>query len=592
MFSTLLGLILTLIPFVFIIFFKDKMKATLYFLSGFFLFHSFVAVLTQYFHIFNYSNMVRINLIGLIVLTFVFYKLHLFKKVKFRFDKKILIPIFALLIISFQLTSLHFNYSGKVGVTEARNGVDVGGRVLVENDTYTYPIYSDEWIAASLIDHSIETSSLPNINTLQSDNAKFNNFSLFHYSFLSEIFILLNLNPISNFAYMAILSGLFICYCVYLLSRNLKLGILSSTLVMLLIPYITNGANLPGIWFLIPFVVSFSLFLISLSMFYSRKGKELFYLLPLLTSFLFYPPMIVFILPLILLNFRSIKKVFIILSSFLVAAMVIILFTSKGFDIQNTISTAVGFIIRDSFNMGLYHYYPQYIIPLITYPFIIFGFYLVFKRKNYSLLAIIFIGICLWIFYIVQGSITFIIADARVILFTSIFLILLSGFAFQWVFDRYGGLMDKKYLSILILLLFLSLSFFYSSINPWEKVAFHRKDIGRVEPMPPINRYLNQDDIDLFKNIKNKIFLAEPWKGLVLAVYNNNYPLASKASVLTVDPNNYKRFLLMSCGNKRNFLEKNKVEYVYTLQEMQCHSIYRMGKTREGFILYRYLSKK
>ena len=123
--------------------------------------------------------------------------------------------------------------------------------MYVENMNYGYPYLSDEWAAISFIEYSISSGKLPIVNPLWHNEAFFN-LELGFHSFLSEIVLLLNLNPLTHYVFLNIFSGMIICLLVYFILRFSKIDVFSSAVACLLVSYIISGGNLPGLWTLIP----------------------------------------------------------------------------------------------------------------------------------------------------------------------------------------------------------------------------------------------------------------------------------------------------------------------------------------------------
>ena len=128
--------------------------------------------------------------------------------------------------------------------------------------------------------------------------------------------------------------------------------------------------------------------------------------------------------------------------------------------------------------------------------------------------------------------------------------------------------------------LFFILSFSFTQRENW----IHFK-ILKFTPAPPANNYLNSDDLRLFKDIDNQVFIAPHWKGLVLGVATNNIPVITKPSTITVNLLNFEDFMLGDCNEKRNLINKFKIKYLY-IPETQCDGFEFMGKSAEGLHLY------
>jgi len=214
MIKIILGLIILLIPFLLTLKFQDRKKGFI------------TALITQFFGIFNYPIILSINILsGLIIILKTDFK-ELKEKIAFKKIKIDFILIFVLIVVFIELFSVHFNYTGKI--SDIKNPYE--NLKEVKNMKYVYPYFSDEWVAVSLIKYSTETGKLPFVNPLWK-NSYFPNLEFAFHSFLSEFFLILNLNPLTSYVFFAIIFGLLICFLVYFLLRFNKVGRFSRHLV-------------------------------------------------------------------------------------------------------------------------------------------------------------------------------------------------------------------------------------------------------------------------------------------------------------------------------------------------------------------------
>jgi hypothetical protein len=111
-------------------------------------------------------------------------------------------------------------------------------------------------------------------------------------------------------------------------------------------------------------------------------------------------------------------------------------------------------------------------------------------------------------------------------------------------------------------------------------------------PAPPITRYLTEDDLRLFYPYKEKRFVAVPWKGLVVGVATQNFPLESKPSTLTNKVLRYQNFMKGDCVYKVVVARRNLVDLVYS-SPFDCPKHFvKKGESAEGFVLYEFIDSK
>jgi hypothetical protein len=262
MFTLILGLILLAIPFILVNLFSDKKRGFVYVLFFLLVFQTILAIFTQSLGIFYYWVITACTLLAdVTALSIYFYKKNKPKK-KFSFNfKGIDWVILAVAIISIaSLAQVHFNYTGKIALATDQNNATHN----VKNMVYNYPYFSDEWYAVSLVQGSINNHSLPIRNILTKNNRLFRNLELFFHSFLAEIFLILGLNPLLDYTLVSVFINTLIILLIYLLLRISNISKLASGVCSLLALYITCGANLPGLWNLIPFNLGILVFMLGL----------------------------------------------------------------------------------------------------------------------------------------------------------------------------------------------------------------------------------------------------------------------------------------------------------------------------------------
>ncbi|MEI7810115.1 MAG: hypothetical protein WCI41_00975 [bacterium] len=588
MILTLFSIAVTTIPFLLFFCFKNKTLGFLYVFTSLILFHFILSITTQLLHIFNYQTIAYANAILAIISLVIFIKRKkYFEKIKINY-----LIIFTFLIIIFQLWSVHYLYTGKINT--------VNGSIEVTNNSYTYPYFSDEWIGASLAKYSIENQSLPIVNPIN-NNVRVPSPLLAFFSFTSEIFLFFNLNPILNFPILSIIAGLLICLMSYIFLRINNIDKYVSVIVASSILYITNSANLPGIWYFLPYTMGLLMMIICLGGLYLKDSKLAG--ISSVLSIIFYPPIIIFIAPIWIVyliknhNSSEINKYVIITTISLSFILFFILGISiNNFQIIPILKTFSNYIIRPVLDNGIPDFSIWNIIPIIFLPIIFFGLVKIIKDKLYYILAPILTGVFFWIIYTFILK-TIIIEYPRVVVITSVLLIISSGFGFDYLYkilkEKYPEILQKNIVNTIKIAVFLLVAIFsltYTNNDRWSKLVLKlnpQANHKTVSPAPPANEYLTESDINLFSNIHQKRFISIPWKGLTIGVVTNNFPLESKPAVITNQFLSYGFFMSSDCVEKNYLAEKYSIDYVYS-SEFACNNFDLVGNSPEKLFLYKY----
>lgn len=576
--------------------FSDKKRGFIYVLFFSFLFQAVLGILTQIFGIFYYGVAVGCTLIADIILFSIYLKIRLKNKKGFLFNLNAIdwVIIIVALISFLSLYQVHYNYTGKISLATDQ-GVSYHE---VKNMVYPYPYFSDEWYAVSLVEGSIDNHSLPLKNLL--NNSFFPNLELFFHSFLAQMILLLGLNPLLHYTVLSIFLNTLIVVLVYLFLRISNISKLTAGICSLLALYISCGANLPGLWQLIPLNLGIIIFLLSLCFMEFRDIKMVF--LSIILASLFYPPLIPFyfigLLTFLFYRIRISKEhLFEIVSRvvlslfFIIPVLYIALMLSPLAEMTNRIFSRIFFTSFMAPLMPQLNFYN--IIPVPAFLLSVFGLYYVYKKKKRILLSELILGVIFWFFY--SFTVTrFFVEYERVVIITSIIVIIISGFGLKQVEDYIALKFEKngpravKLTEAVVLLAFLLLIPIYTKAENWKKlVSINPVSKEITHPKSPANNYLAQDDIRIFKNIKNKRFLSLPWKGTVVGIATNNYPILTKQGTISIGSEDVlANFLQADCQGKETIARELNLDYIY-IYSFNCPGLYKIDESRENLVLYR-----
>ena len=580
--EVIIGLLLATSPFLLLLISQNKIRTLARLVVWVASFNIALTIITQATGIFIYPVILTIHIIVACLVAAVLIK----KRHSISISKPNIALIIAIFIIFFQLWTVHYNYSGEVQT--------IRGPQIVEKSSYGYPKFSDEWITAAIVERSLTEKSLPTTNPLMPSEPFFNLLLPFH-SLLSGIFLLLNLSPVYQYSLASIATGILTCLALYILMRRLDIGSIPSILSILMVPFITNSANLPGIWFLLPYNVSLILFLILLISIREKDNLNIICSAALTTTL--YPPMALFIVPALIACFfieNRPTKLVISISSILVllaGATIFLAFSDIAKD-NIAIQAIKNGIFHKNLDGGIVSYSIWDIMPIISLPLIALGIYELVRKKVYIIIGPILVGAAYWIFYSVYMDVIF-IEHPRAVMITSILFIVVTAKGINLMFEPIlkSKMMIATKAPAIILTVALLSSAALTITNPtsesWKNMKLIPPQGSALTPASPINRYITDDDLRLFSGISEKIFIAPPWKGLVIGTVSNNYPLHSKSSTITNMFLNYSSFDAPHCYIREHLAQQFSIDYVYSGQ-FTCDGFEEMGRSNEGLYLYRY----
>ncbi len=595
MLQPLLGFIVLLLPFTAIVCFEDRLRGffKIFVLIG--ALHLFVAILSQLFHVFYYPVILGIH--AIVGVTCLYFASRNYTKAHVREKKRNLFVPFCFAIIVLFLYSIHFCYNGVV---------DTGFRAQgVTESSYSYPFYSDEWAAVAFANWSIANNALPLANPLNLDSTFINFLAGFH-SLIAEVLLLLSLSPLTYYVWLAIANGFLICLFAYFVLRLSKVSTYASAAAAVGIVFITSSGNLPGIINLLPYDLSLTFFLAGIIG--ALLQSEIILSFGFAVALILYPPMVMFILPTLIgiflktpSHFRNkfFRKTNPNFALCLIAPLVVFFIGLARFGYNELFDRIFSFLLRNNLEHGTIIFEPWNIIPIFILPFSLVGLWIVYKRRVDYLYFPIIIGAALWIIYGFEQYVL-IIDHSRVVAITALFVVMVGAFGmdsvFTYILDRHPDLADpimENSLKCIVLVFFVFWSMFYSRFGLWDKLVLVVNDshgTAAYIPSPPVTRYLSEGDVKLFAPYKGKIFISEPWKGLVVGVATGNYPLDSKASTITNNILNYFDFMNADCKKKEMMAEKFKIDLAYTAH-FSCPTFKEIGESGEGVALYKHISK-
>ena len=179
MILTIIGLILLLMPFLFLFNFQNKILGFTYILSFLIASHLIISMTTQALGLFKYPIIIAVHA-GISVIVILKTKNYI-PGFKFDLRKMNWVFIFMVVVIFIHLFSVHYKYSGKYSLATTPQYMEV------TDMQYPYPYYADEWYAIAFVKRVISSHSLPIDNPLMNPGWPFVNLQLPFHSFISEL---------------------------------------------------------------------------------------------------------------------------------------------------------------------------------------------------------------------------------------------------------------------------------------------------------------------------------------------------------------------------------------------------------------------
>jgi hypothetical protein len=233
---------------------------------------------------------------------------------------------------------------------------------------------------------------------------------------------------------------------------------------------------------------------------------------------------------------------------------------------------------------------PFDVIPWVALFGVPFGLRQVYRKNRiYLLVWVVLLG--MWMTY--QFTMyRFGLGYERVVFLTAIFTVFLSGYGWQGIYQRLTAQMPKSAHIFFGVLVMLSLLVFvaprYTQNERWMKLVARDEALGATYlPAAPANKYLLAEDMRVFKPHINKRFLAPAWKGTVLGVATENWPVVTKSGTIGMELDLYQRFQTAKCKKRRRIMDKYEIDLVYTTP-FQCPGFRELDENTKGLVLYSY----
>jgi len=497
------------------------------------------------------------------------------------------------LVISVSYLALpHFNYTGLIShATEPE-------KTLVDDYAYTYPYFSDEWYTIAIARQTITEQAFPQSNPLEVFAPPIRNIEGSFHALVAEITVFYRLDLLQHYVLLSIVINALIIAALYLLGRALGAISLAALVAAVSALFMTTGANLPGLWNLLP--ITLGVLPLTLSFIFLISNQRWWYLTASCMTVLFYPPLVALIIPVAIIQTIRSKAwlgTTIILFALTAATGAIVFAVSSigsGLTSLQLLQETRDQLWYSSFTPDAFPHYPIWqIVPLVTLFAALLGLIQV-RWSDRWLVISISIGLGYWLMYHSSNS-RFLIEYQRIILVTALLLSAAASLGWHtllsWIITAAGKWDVPKPslgLSLVAIGIFASLWPGYTQRDNWQHLTLNDtiRDV-QLSPSAPANDYLQPADLRAFSGLAGAHFLAPPWKGTVIGVATDNYPITTKGGTITLQPGLFTDFLLSDCSERQRLMRTHKVTHVYT-SAFVCDDFSEISRGSESLVLYQF----
>jgi len=210
-------------------------------------------------------------------------------------------------------------------------------------------------------------------------------------------------------------------------------------------------------------------------------------------------------------------------------------------------------------------------LPVITVPFVFHGLYIHLYKKNQKLNLIFYTIIftsMFWIYYAFNNTII-VMDKVRFVTITSWLLTIPFAVSLDYIYgripDNFKLNLKPLYLHVIMIIFLIFNIKTYVYTNNDLDIGFINFENTFIKNGNPTNNHVKKEDLRIFnENVKTgSIFLASPWKSLVISTLTDNIPLDSKSSYLSVNKYSYNKFVELSCDQKNIISDSFKLNYFY-----------------------------
>lgn len=498
-----------------------------------------------------------------------------------------------------QLTLVHVAYTGPVTtITETTYRAD---------DTYLYPLFSDEWVTLAIARNVLERDAT--FATQPFTGAPYVNILTFFHAFVVGVLSSSMLALPTAYVLVAITTGVLMVLMIGLLLIALRTPFWFVLVGISLVPFVVNASNLPMLWYLLPWNISFVLLLACMAACIASTSWWLRTASATL-ALAVYPPMLVFIIPIYIvwsvLEVRttgvSHRRWLYVWGGIATGGIIsVIALIAAGVPIRAGGAEVWSLLVRPRGESPLFTppFFLWQVLPLATIPLLVYSFFMQ-ERTLWYVRASVVVGLIGWAIMPLL-SVTVIIDYYRIVAITALLLMPLATVAAVPVWRRLYAYLPHRWQvpigrvaagAFLVTVLVLVPS--YAAQERWRAfaVSVPAPGGGVITTMPaaPVNRYLHPDDLALFADLHNERFLSPGWKGLVLGALTDNVPLYTKASTITMRLASYDAFMQGDCAFKRKVVQQTRMTYVYG-DKVNCPGFLVVGESAEGLFLTRVVAE-